>query len=368
VDPLALTRRALLGFFSTALALLALACRVQVADVFATLRRAFLGVLLAGAGLGLLASPARTEELGAAGHPTTSAISVHDADETLRDWCQRDDSGTLRLVLPGGASFELVTSVDDSAISNHGDGAFHPFEVAEVRAALATVRYPLDGVAADVFILPYPCRSVLASAAGPGLILLSPGVYALPRSQQHAEFVHELGHVVQYSRLPDGDISAWDQYRALRGISDTRVYQAGAPHAERPHEIFAEDFRALFGDELAAGAGTIENATIAPPAAVPGLAEFLLDLSGIATTVTLRAGPNPARGVVSFARAGARLAALDVFDLAGRRLATLAPQASADGVRWSWDGRDAAGRPSGPGIVFARARDGGAVVRVTLLP
>jgi hypothetical protein len=60
--------------------------------------------------------------------------------------------------------------------------------------------------------------------------------------------------------------------------------------------------------------------------------------------------------------------ALDLFDLAGRRLATVAPEAFADGVRWSWDGRDESGRRVTPGVVFARARDGSASARVTLLP
>ena len=117
--------------------------------------------------------------------------------------------------------------------------------------------YPLDGVAADVFILPYPRRAGLTSAAGPGLILLSPGVYALPREQQHAEFVHELGHVVQYARLPDADADVVETATAaLRGITDVGRLLAPTPaHADRPHEIFAEDFRALFGGALATSTG-----------------------------------------------------------------------------------------------------------------
>ena len=60
--------------------------------------------------------------------------------------------------------------------------------------------------------------------------------------------------------------------------------------------------------------------------------------------------------------------ALDLFDLAGRRLATVAPQVGDGSVRWYWDGRDESGRRAGPGVVFARARDGSAQARVTLLP
>lgn len=328
------------------------------------LRHAVLGGLLAG----LLAAPACANELMTSCAPTSSHIVIHDASETLRDWCRLDAQGVLWLVLPGGASFELVTSPSDPAISNHGDGSFHAFDAGEVHAALAAVRYPLAGLAADVYILPYPRRAGLTSAAGPGLILLSPGVYPVPREQQHAEFDHELGHVVHYARLPDQDATDWDRYRALRGIGDFSVYSYASAHADRPHEIFAEDFRALFGGALANSTGSIENLALRPPAQVAGLADFMLSLSGMPLSVTLGVRPNPARGPLVFSRKGTATVALDLFDLAGRHLATVAPEAVDGSVRWSWDGRDESGRRAGPGVVFARVRDGSASVRVTLLP
>ena len=323
---------------------------------------------LAGLLVILLAVPACANEVAASGGSTSNRFAIHDAEETLRDWCRQDPQGTLWLVLPGGTRFELVTSTADSAISNHGDGSFHAFDAGEVRAALAAVSYPLDGVAAEIFILPYPRRAGLTSAAGPGLILLSPGVYQVPREQQHSEFVHELGHVVQYARLPDRDAASWSRYRALRGITDVSVYSDDAAHADRPHEIFAEDFRRLFGGPLAVSTGNIENASLTPPSQIAGLADFMLSLSGSPLTVTLGARPNPARGPVVFSRKGSAKVALDLFDLAGRRLATVAPEVVSDGVRWSWDGQDESGRRAVPGVVFARVRDGSASTRVTLLP
>lgn len=321
-------------------------------------------VLLAGLPVAPLAN-----EIAGQGAPTSACVVVHDAAETLRDWCRTDAQGLLWLELPNGARYELITSVHDAAVSNPGDGSFHPFEAAEVAAALAAVSYPLEGVAADVFILPFPRRAGLSSAAGANLVLLSPGVYALPRVQQHAEVVHELGHVVQRLDLPDTDTAGWARYRGLRGILDASVYNATAAHADRPHEIFAEDFRALFGGALATSNGTIENATLTPPEQVTGLEDFLLSLAVPSLAVTLGAAPNPSRGAVVFSRGGGAAAvALDLFDLAGRRLATLRPAAAGEGRRWSWDGRDDAGRRVEPGVVFARARDGSASARVVLLP
>ncbi len=321
-------------------------------------------ILLAGGPLAARAgSP---EELSARVIPLSTGISVHDASETLRDWCRADENGVLWLVLPGGARFELVTSTADPAISNHGDGSFHPFDAIEVRAALGSVSYPLEGIAAEVFILPYPRRAGLSSAAGPGVVLLSPGVYPLTSEQQHAEFVHELGHLVQYSRLPDGD-GGWTRYRSIRGITDLTVYCDDAVHPDRPHEIFAEDFRALFGDPLATTSGRIENDALLPPALVPGLPQFLLELSGQPLSVALAAVPNPARGPIGFARAGAAPADLEIFDVAGRRVVRLAPSQHGPWIRWTWDGRDASGREVEAGVVFARPRDGGPALRVTIL-
>ena len=304
--------------------------------------------------LALLVSPplAFANEVGA--RSGASALIVHDAAETLRDYCVRDSQGILWFQLPGASRFELITSIDDPAISNRGDGFFHPFDGAEVRAALSEVRFPLDGITADVFILPYPRRYGLESAAGRGLILLSPGVRPLTSAHQHSEFVHELGHVVQYALLPDDREESWDAYRRLRGIEDHATYTATASHADRPHEIFAEDFRALFGGATANPSGTIENSRIAHPAAVGGLDRFLLELGGARIVEsTLRVSSNPARGAVRFSRAGAGAQPLDLFDVTGRRLATLEPRSIGGAIEWRWEGEVAIGRSS---VVFARVR------------
>ncbi|MEK7330057.1 MAG: T9SS type A sorting domain-containing protein [Candidatus Eisenbacteria bacterium] len=311
----------------------------------AFLRRTALGLLGTALGAALLVVAAHGSELPAASD--ASGLTLHGPDETLRDYCVAQD-GRLWLVLPDGARYELVTSTADEAIANAGDGSFHPFEETQVRAALAAVRYPIGSVSADVFLLPYPRRDGLESAAGPRLILLSPGVRPLTPEHQHAEFIHELGHVVQYARMPDADTDAWTHYREIRGITDVSVYNATAPHADRPHEIFAEDFRALFGGSLANYSGTIENPNLAAPATVAGLSDFMRDLAGVAGPWVSRAlacYPNPSIDVVSFARAGGAAVPLEVYDLAGRRVATLQPVAA--------------------GVFFARARDGNGALRVT---
>jgi len=316
------------------------------------------GMALAGC---LAVDPASANEVGASAR--VIGIQIHDAQETLTRFCVTDGSGTLWLQLPGGARFELVTSTADPAIANSGDGSFHPFDVEQVRAALDDVRFPLDGLDADIFLLPYPRRSELNSAAGPGVILLAPGVTPLSPEHQHAEFTHELGHVVQYQWFPDSD-PRWTQYREERGIEDVASFNASSPHADRPHEIFAEDFRSLFGGPLANYSGSIENARLAQPAAVGGLQNFLLSLPSESALSGLRlVGANPARGSVVFAAAGVSRATLDLFDVSGRRLASLNPSSLGGEARWSWNGLDLRGVRVAAGVVLARVRDGSSATR-----
>ncbi len=333
---------------------------------FALVRRVSIGILATLFALAATVLASQANELS--GAPTRAgSLRILGPEQALKQYGEwRGDR--LWLVLPGGLEFELVTSIDDPAIANRGDGKFHPFDVDEVQRAFDAVSYPLSGVGAEVLVLPYPRRAGFESAAAPGLILLSPGTRALSVQQQHAEAVHELGHVVQYQRLPDSDHEGWQRYRTLRGIEDAGLYSPSAPHADRPHEIFAEDFRALFGGAIANYSGSIENPELAMPSQVPGLAEFLRGLSGgPMVAASLAAWPNPARGAVAFARAGDAVA-VDLYDVTGRRLATLAPVGADGSASWSWNGRDERGQRV-TGIVFARPRDGrGPAVRLTLLP
>ncbi len=335
---------------------------------FASSRAPLVALLSLAIASAVLSGVSPADELNAGS--AARGLTIHGPEETLRQYCASDSEGRLWFRLPSGASFELITSIHDPAISNPGDGAFHPFDEAEVRAALGAVRFPLGAIHVDIFILPFPRRRGMESAAGSELILLSPGVRPLSREHQHAELVHELGHVVQYAMMPDTDAHAWQVYRDLRSISDASVDSAGAVHANRPHEIFAEDFRALFGDPLATATGTIENSSLQPPARVQGLEQFFLGLSESGQPLVRLVGyPNPSHGRLRFARPGTHLVTLDVFDPAGRRVAILEPVSIADRTEWNWDGRDAGGRPVGPGVLWARPHEpGSTALRITLTP
>jgi hypothetical protein len=292
-----------------------------------------------------------------------AGVIIHDADEVLRDWTV-EDAGRLYFLAPDGTRWELVTQIDDPAILYQGGGAFFPVDRALVEGALAAISYPLDSVDGEVFILPYPRRALLDSETQGRALILSPGVWPLSESQVHMLVAHEVGHLVQHAFLPDGDTAGWADYRELRGIEDTQVYCGTAVHRNRPHEIFAEDFRVLYGGSLAAGSGRVENPLLASPVQVPGLQAFFLQLTQ--NTVPLSPGrivsfPNPAPDQVRFALAdadapaGSAPAEISVFDVQGRRVAKLRLES---GLQAAWDGRLENGSPAPPGVYFLHATEG----------
>ena len=76
--------------------------------------------------------------------------------------------------------------------------------------------------------------------------------------------------------------------------------------------------------------------------------------------------PNPSNATVSFTRGAGPATALDVYDITGRRVATLEPNVGVAGLSWSWDGRDTHGARVAAGSFFARPRDGSTrALRVT---
>jgi hypothetical protein len=314
--------------------------------------------LLTGALTGVsLISPVAVRP-AAAGH----FCDIHDAPTVLERHVASHGGG-LDFVDRAGRHWNLVLSTDDPIIAHQGSGTFHPAPEADVTAALDAVAYPgLSALGIDVFLLPYPRRESLASSAADGAIYLSPGVYPYAREPLHALVVHELGHVVHQRLLPDWDTAGWAKYRELRGLTDETIYHSRAAHRNRPREIFAEDFRALFGGAAANYSGSIENTDLRHPSEVPGLAEFFLGLiqsasapAPVAVAAPV-ASPNPFVAATTLSLADGAFAAdaiIDIVDVAGRLVRRL--EAASDGAdgKVGWNATDASGRRVPAGVYFA---------------
>ncbi|MCA9727198.1 MAG: hypothetical protein KC729_05895 [Candidatus Eisenbacteria bacterium] len=262
-------------------------------------------------------------------------IEVFPAEEVLRDRVYEAGDGSLWFRGPTGES-ALVSSTADPQILNPGDGAFHPVDAQEVVRALESLPAELlRGLDVQIFVLPYPRSGLLSSSADDHAVYLSPGVLEYSGAQVHFLVGHELGHSYHRAHLPDSDTTTWERYREIRGITDEDRFRADAEHADRPHEIFAEDFRVLFSGDWGRGDGSVENRDIAPPGAVDGLAVFLRGLSaeGAAEPLTWRAYPNPVQpgDGLHLRGSGSTISEALLFDAGGRRVAAMQVQPSAAG-------------------------------------
>ena len=304
-------------------------------------------------------------------------ISLYSPEDVL-SMTYRDNLGRLIFELPGGVSYVLIDSTDDPLITNTGDGTFHPMNVEWVLDALSSIDVSggdID-VSASVYVLPYPRSGFLSSTACGSDIFLSPGVFEIPRSRVAWTVTHELGHVFQRRYAPEARDGVWAEYLEIRGIADGTKYFADAAHMNRPVEIFAEDFRYLFGSAAAVASRTIENTDLPLPDDVPGLENFFVSLVAGERVVsivapeplacTLSNYPNPFNPTttVRVALSGAALEApgevsLAVYRVDGALVRELHRGPVPGGaLEARWDGTDEHGNPVASGVYLCRVRSG----------
>jgi hypothetical protein len=276
------------------------------------------------------------------------SISVYSARETAGFVLSED--GRSYLDFPGARRYELM----------EGASEWFPMPVEEVVAAIEGIDFPVRDLNIDIVILHVPRVTMVESSAEGSVVFLTPGRVAYPTEHIHYTVVHEIGHAVHRALMPDSGRRLWLRYARMRGF-ELNSGGPDVPHARRPHEIFAEDFRALFGGDMARFGGRIENHDLAPPDQVEGLRDFFLSLAGRgASEVSVVVLPNPSVSEVVVRGAAGEcpgcLYEVRVFDVRGRLVRDLSPAAGADEI--TWDGRDAAGNRVAPGAYVITGRLG----------
>jgi hypothetical protein len=277
-------------------------------------------------------------------------ITVYPAAETAG--FTLTDGGRTYLDFPGARRYEL----------QGGRSGWFPMSTEEVVAAIEQIDFPVRDFNIDIVILHVPRVDQVESSAEGSVIFLTPGRVTYPTEHVHYTVVHEVGHAVHRALMPDSGRRLWLRYAALRGF-EMNGGGPDVPHAQRPHEIFAEDFRALFGGLTARFGGRVENHDLAPPDEVEGLEEFFLSLTGPGgPSPGVAVLPNPSRGDVVVrapeSEGSGGLEDVKVFDVRGRLVRDLGPVEGAAEIRW--DGRDASGAVVAPGTYLMMGRAGGA--------
>lgn len=290
------------------------------------------------------------------------SLTVYSSDLLAERLTYRD--GEPVIPLDDGRYFPVITDINDPSIYNKGDGEFHPFPDDMVIDALETISHPNMALEVVVYILPYPRRGVLASSTSDNEVFLSPHVLDIHPTVGGYIIAHEIGHVFHNLYLPSQS-SLWVRYRRVRGIEDAQKFSNAAAHAYRPCEIFAEDFRVLYGGDLAAFGGRIENPELPTPTTVAGLEMFLSSIGGtpVATEpkVVATSYPNPFNPETEIriklpeqiVSAGNRVT-VRVYDVTGALVRDLYSDApGGERLHVQWDGRDRNGNSAASGNYFA---------------
>lgn len=277
--------------------------------------------------------------------------------------------GVPAIPLDGGRYLSVITDINDPSIYNKGDGAFHAFDRESVLSSLSDISHlQMSDLSVTVYILPFPRRNLLVSSTSGAEVFLSPHVLDIDPAISAYIVAHEVGHAFHNAFLPDGS-RAWDTYRHIRGIANDLKYADNASHPYRPKEIFAEDFRVLFGGTEARFSGGIENPELASPIAVRGLEAFLARLGteemAVGRSVVAAAFPNPFNPETHLRLTVPQEVidtgediAVRIYDVRGALVQDLYSGAAASQMNLLWDGTDRAGNRVASATYYALVRSG----------
>jgi hypothetical protein len=294
-------------------------------------------------------------------------VTVFSADD-LRERLTTLDGDPV-IDLDGSRHVRVITDIGDPDISNKGDGRFHPFGEAAVLETLGRLSHPNLKIPVTIYILPYPRRSVLVSSTSGSEVFLSPHVLEIHPEVSAYIVAHEIGHVLHNEYMPDGT-RAWNDFRRVRGLDDTDTFSDYAPHPYRPKEIFAEDFRVLFGGDVAAWNGQIENPVLPTSTLVAGLETFMSELGGtrhyarVEVAATSFPNPfNPETEIMITVPDDVLLAgesvSVRIYNVRGALVRELYDDApSRASLRLRWDGTDGRGTQVASAHYFAQIRAG----------
>ena len=166
-----------------------------------------------------------------------------------------------------------------SPVKSIGSMKMEAVDSEEYLRVLKEVRFPLEAAGPyKIYFLAYKLKndtSTLALTFKDNSTVVFGTYFKFSEEKLNQLAVHELGHQIAFRLMND---AKWKKYIKLRGLENSRIYNNHTEvFSNRPQEIFAEDFRLLFGGDAAMKAAHI-NKDIPTPDKAPGLKDFFLAL------------------------------------------------------------------------------------------
>lgn len=164
-------------------------------------------------------------------------------------------------------------------VKEAGNLALQAVDSEEYMKALEEITIPLEKVGNyKIYFMEYKLKkfySALALSFKDGSAVVFGTYHKLSAEKIHQMAVHELGHHLDFQFM---DKEKWREYKKLRAITNENKYNNSSKvYMNRSQEIFAEDFRLLFGGELAVKIPHL-NKDLVHPSKVEGLKELYLSI------------------------------------------------------------------------------------------
>jgi len=196
-----------------------------------------------------------------------------------------EQASEKEIVVKSGDKFMLdkewyTYTFEINPVKTAGNLQMKSVDPAKYGEALNQVGFPLEAVGRyKVYFLNYRLKNYASAMALSFLddsVVVFGTYHEYTPEKLHQLAVHELGHQIDFKLM---STEKWNRYKGLRGITDGSKYNNNSPvHADRPQEIFAEDFRLLFGGETARKIPHL-NEGLTSPDQVKGLKEFMTGLA-----------------------------------------------------------------------------------------
>lgn len=205
-------------------------------------------------------------------------IKIHDVTASKEQIIVEENDKLLLKQDWYGLRFEINSS--NTCYTKYGIKRIKPVDIKEYERALRQVDFDLSLIGEyNVYFLDCILEDyskTMALSFKDDSVVVFGTCKKMSKQEIHKIAVHELGHEIDFKLMNE---EKWQEYKRIRGIENTEIYfNSSKIYSNRPQEIFAEDFRLIFGGELARRLPHL-NSSLGDPNSNPELIKFFKNLA-----------------------------------------------------------------------------------------